>query len=167
MELKLSAKDRKELESLVVAPQDAKQLKRVQGLLAVADGERPTAIARRLRVTRATVYEWVKRWRERSEPPAERLRDRTRPGRPPTVRDALHARLPALLETKPTAQGYRHAEWTTGLLRRHLAGRQIVASDGSVRQALHRLGYRWKRPRYALRRRSPTWRQSKGGSSAV
>jgi transposase len=167
MELKLSVKDRGELESLVAAPQDAKQLKRAQGLLAVADGERPTAIARRLGVTRATVYEWVKRWRERTEPPAERLRDQPRAGRPPVVREALHARLPALLDTKPTAEGYRQAEWTTGLLQRHLARQQIVASDGSLRQALHRLGYRWKRPRYVLRRRSPTWRQSKGGSSAA
>ena len=164
MELKLTAKERSALEAVVERPVDAKQLKRAQGLLAVADGERPAAIARRLRVTRATIYEWVKRWRRSSQRPDERLLDAARPGRPPVVREALGKHLPGLMASRPTTFGYRHAEWTVGLLQAHLADEpQVAASDGTLRRQLHTLGYRWKRPRYTLRRRSPTWRQAKGG----
>jgi transposase len=163
MELKLSPKERRSLEGVVAAPVDAQQLKRAQGVLAVADGERPTAIARRLQVSRETIYNWVTRWTERDEPPAERLCDRPRSGRPPTLRDQVSAEVPGLLETKPSAHGYRQAEWTTALLQGHLAAQQIVASRDTIQQQLHRLGYRWKRPRFVLRRRSPTWKQAKGG----
>jgi len=164
MELKLTSRERSALEAVVQRPIDAKQLKRAQGLLAVADGESPTEIARRLQVTRASIYEWVKRWRRNSQQPAERLLDATRSGRPPIVREALLERIPTLMASRPSEFGYRQAEWTVDLLQAHLADEeQVVASDGSLRRQLHSLGYRWKRPRYVLRRRSPTWRQAKGG----
>jgi transposase len=163
MELKLSPRERRSLEAVVASPVDAKQLKRAQGLLDVADGESPTVIARRLQVTRETIYNWVARWTQRSEPAAERLCDRPRSGRPTTLRDQVSAEVSVLLETKPGEYGYRQAEWTTALLQGHLAAQQIVASKATLQGELHRLGYRWKRPRFVLRRRSPTWKQAKGG----
>ena len=164
MELKLTAKERSELEAVVSHAEDAKQLKRAQGLLALADGERPTEIAQRLRVTRASIYEWVKRWRQNLGRPGQRLLDRARSGRPPKVRQALEKHVPKLLPQEPTKFGYRYAEWTVELLQAHLSEvHQVAASDGSLRRQLHALGYRWKRPRFVLRRRSPTWRQAKGG----
>jgi transposase len=163
MELKLSPKERRSLEAVVAAPVDAQQLKRAQGLLAVAEGERPTAIARRLQVSRESIYNWVTRWTERDEPPAERLCDRPRSGRPPTLRDQVATEVSGLLQSKPVDHGYRQAEWTTALLQGHLAARQIVASRQTIQAQLHQLGYRWKRPRFVLRRRSPTWKQAKGG----
>ncbi len=164
MELTLTAKERLKLEAVVSHPEDAKQLKRAQGLLAVADGERPTRIAQRLRVTRASIYEWVKRWRQNLGRPCQRLLDRDRSGRPATVRQALARHVPKLLPQPPAKFGYRYAEWTVELLRAHLSEvHQVAASDGSLRRQRHALGYRWKRPRFVLRRRSPTWRQAKGG----
>ena len=41
----------------------------------------------------------------------------------------------------------------------------VAAADTTVRRALHRLGYRWKRPRFVLSRRAEHWRQAKGGSA--
>lgn len=163
MELRLSAKERRSLEAVVATPADAKQLKRAQGVLAVADGESPTAIGRRLQVTRETIYNWVKRWVQRDEPPARRLCDRPREGRPPTLRERVASEVSRLLATKPVDHGYRQAEWTTALLRGHLAAQGIDASPATIQHQLHRLGYRWKRPRFVLRRRSPTWKQAKGG----
>ena len=162
----LTARERSDLESVVARPQDARQLKRAQGLLALADGEPAAQIARRLRVGRSTLYDWVARFRRCRRRPAEGLRDRPRSGRPAAVRQRLRRRLPELLESRPADRGYRHAEWTAELLRDRLAREEIPASDTSVRRALHELGYRWKRPRFVLRRRSATWRQSKGGSAA-
>lgn len=167
MEFRLTAGERRSLEAIVSRPDDVHQLKRAQGLLAVADGEPVVHIAKRLQVDRSTVYEWVHRFRERSEAVAERLLDRHRSGRPDDLFQQLLARIPELMETSPGEFGYRHAEWTAGLLQAQLSAEGRDASEGSVRRALHQLGYRWKRPRYVLSRRSPTWRQSKGGSNAA
>lgn len=167
MELRLSSGERRSLEGIVARPKEVKQLKRAQGLLAVADGEPVVQVARRLQVSRGTIYGWVHRFRERPEALPQRLSDRHRSGRPDNLFQHLLARIPRLLEASPGAFGYRHAEWTAGLLQARLAAEGSHVSEGSVRRALHHLGYRWKRPRYVLSRRSPTWRQSKGGSSAA
>ena len=113
------------------------------------------------------IYNWVGRFLERTGPIAERLTDSERGGRPDTLFQNLLERIPALLEMKPTDFGYRHAEWTVDLLQAHLRAERIDSSDSSIRRALHESGYCWKRPRFVLRRRCETWRQSKGGSNAA
>ena len=107
------------------------------------------------------------RFLDRTGPIAERLTDSLRAGRPDTLFQSLLERVPALLEMKPTNFGYRHAEWTVELLRVHLREEGIEASDATMRRALHESGYRWKRPRFVLRRRSETWRQSKGAPARL
>lgn len=163
MDLRLSARQRQELQALVAGARDAQVLKRAQGLLAVADGEPVPAIARRLQVCLKTVYNWVQRWMTRNAAAAACLTDQPRSGRPTTLRDQVAENVGKLLETKPRDHGYRQAEWTVPLVRGHLAQQQIEASSTTIRQQLHKLGYRWKRPRFVLRRRSRTWKQAKGG----
>lgn len=163
MDFSLSPRERRELEQLVGGSRDAKGLKRAQGLLAVADGEPIPVIARRLQVCLKTVYNWVERWTNRDTVAADCLADRPRSGRPSTLCDQVAKTVTQLLQTKPRDHGYRQAEWTVPLIRGHLAGRQIAASGTTIRKQLHKLGYRWKRPRFVLRRRSPTWKQAKGG----
>jgi transposase len=72
--------------------------------------------------------------------------------------------LAELMPSAPAAHGYRHPAWTTPLLLAHLRREGVEASDTTVRRALHRLGYRWKRPRFVLSRRAAHWRRAKGGS---
>ena len=163
MKLTLSVRERRELEELVAGTRDANVLKRAQGLLAIADGEPATAIARRLQVCLKTVYNWVARWTSRDIAPAECLSDQPRSGRPPTLCDSVAENVSELLQTKPRDYGYRQAEWTVPLIQGHLSEQRIEASGNTIRKQLHRLGYRWKRPRFVLRRRSPTWKQAKGG----
>jgi transposase len=94
--------------------------------------------------------------------------DRARAGRPRRLAERVEQVLVMVLEMAPHGQGYRAAQWTTPLLRQYLRERQALAvSEVPVRRGLHRLGYCWKRPRYILARRSPYWRQAKGGSSAA
>lgn len=163
MRLSLSVRQRQELESLVADTRDTKVLKRVQGLLAVADGESVPTIARRLQVCEKTVYNWVERWTSREKAAADCLADQPRCGRPSTLCDRVAEVVTKLLETQPRDHGYRQAEWTVPLIQGDLAGKQIVVSGTTIRKQLHKLGYRWKRPRFVLRRRSPTWKQAKGG----
>jgi transposase len=165
----LSSAGRRALEAIVARPRDGRQYRRTQALLWLAQGERPTAVAQRLQVHRDTLYAWAARYRERAPQrvPA-RLMDGARAGRPRRLGARVETALVMVLETEPHTQGYRAAQWTTPLLCRYLREHQAcVASAVTVRRGLHRLGYRWKRPRYVLARRSRYWRQAKGGSNAA
>jgi transposase len=56
-----------------------------------------------------------------------------------------------LLERAPGEFGYPHGGWTLSLLREQLEqGTGQGVSEDTIRRELHRLGYAWKRPRYAL-----------------
>jgi transposase len=162
--LVLTARERAELERLARSTADAAQLRRVNALLALADGQGASAVARAQRIGRSTIYEWVDRFDE------HRRRDlhaatttRTAPGRARDLRDRVRRRVAELLERSPGEFGHRHTNWTTELLIVRLGREGLVASDSTVRRAIHEAGYRWKRPRFVLSRRSPTWRQAKGG----
>ncbi len=141
----------------------ARHARRAQALLELADGDSITAVADRHRVSRTAVYDWLARLRAGGADAWSRLEDRPRSGRPPTRREAATEAMRAALASRPTDHGYRHPVWTAGLLRRHLERAGVAVSRTTVRRALHGLGYRWKRPRHALARRKPTWRQAKGG----
>lgn len=141
----------------------ARHARRAQALLELADGDTVTAVAARHRVSRTAVYDWLARFRDGGRGLGDRLKDRPRSGRPATRRAAAAEAIRAALATRPADHGYRHPGWTAELLRRHLGRDGVAASRTTVRRALHALGYRWKRPRHALARRKPTWRQAKGG----
>jgi transposase len=162
-DIRLTARDREALGQTARHSSDAREARRALGLLALADGEPAAAVARRLLVSRSTVYEWAARWADGARPKADRLKDAPRAGRPPKQSEAAQERLAGLMPTAPTQHGYRHPAWTTPLLLAHLAKLGAPASDTTVRRALHRLGYRWKRPRFVLSRRRRHWRQAKGG----
>jgi transposase len=162
--LKLSGRDREAVEQAARHSTDARETRRALALLDLADGQTPGQVAARYRVGRSTVYEWVARWNDADRPRSERLRDAPRSGRPPEQRDAVAGQLAELMPSAPTDHGYRHPAWTAPLLMAHLARQGVEASDTTVRRALHRLGYRWKRPRFVLSRRAEHWRQAKGGS---
>jgi transposase len=166
--LTLTPRERAALERLARSTRDAAQLRRVTALLALADGQPASAVARAQRVGRSTLYEWVGRfegYRRRDRHAA--TTNRAAPGRDRDLRERVRGRVAALLEQSPNGFGFRHTHWTTGLLIEQLRRGGIAASDSTVRRAVHEAGYRWKRPRFVLSRRSPTWRQSKGGSGAA
>jgi transposase len=153
------------LRRLAKASSDTREVRRALALLDLARGEPVTGVAGRYGVSRETVYQWAARLRGDGRP-GDRLRDAPRTGRPPGVGAAAARLLRTALPTDPRRYGYRHPAWTLPLLQRHLRRQGVEASAATVRRALRRLGYRWKRPRFVLSRRDPHWRQAKGGSSA-
>ena len=161
----LTPRERAELERLARQTDDADQLRRVNALLALADGMGASAVARSQRVGRSTLYEWVARFDEHRRTDLDAATTtRTAPGRSRELRDRVVARVGELMGKPPGDFGYRHTNWTAEPLIDRLKKEGIEASDSTVRRALHEAGYRWKRPRFVLSRRSPTWRQAKGGS---
>jgi transposase len=162
----LTRAERKALDTLARQAHDARQSRRALALLDLDDGQSVSAVARRYRVRRSTVYEWVARLGRGGLPTAQRLADAARSGRPPRQRDDAEEALRQLLPADPRRHGYRHLAWTAPLLRAHLRRQGVEVSESTVRRVARRLRYRWKRPRFVLARRDPHWRQAKGGSGA-
>jgi transposase len=161
----LQPHERRVLSRIVGSVPTAKELTRAQALLWLDGGETVQEVAQRLFVSRQTVYNWVLRFRQRSDQGLRaRLQDAPREGRPPTALGLIDPLLEEVLDTDPRVHGYRHTVWTAALLQHYLGKvHGIVVCRRSIGLAIARLGIRWKRPRHVLGQRPETWRQAKGG----
>ena len=161
----LSRRERAKMQDLIAHPHDARQTLRAYALLWLDEGESVPEVARRLGVTRQTVYNWASRVLARSDLALDaRLLDAPRCGRPCTATGIIDPLIDAVIERDPRELDYRSTIWTAALLVEYLRDQHhLVVSDDSVRAALARLQIRWKRPRHHLALRSETWRQAKGG----
>src|SRR3954447_16497263 len=107
---------------------------RARIVLAAADGQGTSSIARRLGVSRPTVILWRNRYAAAG---LDALGDAPRSGRPKTVQDS--AIIAATLEPPPDRLGVTH--WSTRLL-----AAQIGVSDATVARAWRRYGVQpWRR----------------------
>jgi transposase len=81
---------------------------------------------------------------------------------------AAEQTLEALLDVEdPQARGSAATNWTVPLLRSALAKQGWSASQRTLRRTVHRLGSRWKRPKFVLGRPDPASaeKQSRGRAS--
>jgi len=163
--LSLTSRQRTELEYLAAHNPAATERCRAQALLWLDEGEAPEQVADSLRVSRRTIYYWVDRVRDRAGGDLrECLADAPRPGRPRAGDGGVDDWIAQVIDSDPRELGYHSTVWTAPLLVRYLRDHhQVEVSRKTVARAIDRLGIRWKRPRHQLSRRSPTWRQSKGG----
>ncbi|MBO0698126.1 MAG: helix-turn-helix domain-containing protein [Zavarzinella sp.] len=128
---------------------DARVYRRAVALLELDRGRPAVEVATLLGVTRQAVYHWAADFARSGDPAA--LADAPRAGRPRTLDDDGLDLLEAVLGWDPQALGLPHAGWTVPLLARTLAiGTGREPSADTVRRALDRLGYTWKRFRYVL-----------------
>ena len=163
--IKLSYKERSELEQLRTLHIESWQYQRAMALLLLDQGESVAEVAEILLVTRQVVYKWVNWFNERSTlSPADRLLDAPRSGRPLTAKGIIDPLINKVVDDDPRDYGYNSTIWTAELLRRYLS--KHYKQDVSLRSigyALARLEITWKLPRYVLSRQDPFWRQAKGG----
>ena len=165
--IRLTFRARQLLQQLARSGTKARDVRRAQALLWLHSGESVQQVARRLGVSRRAVYQWLTRYHQRRpEPVRQRLQDRPHAGRPPHKRELARKIIAQLLPRDPRRYGSRALVWTVPHLCRQVHRRSgMPISRRTIRRALHQLNHRYKRPRYVLARRSPTWRQAKGGSS--
>jgi len=161
----LSHSARSQLQSFLRHAPSGRECCRAQALLWLHDGEPLRNIVAHLQVRRQTLYNWVHRFQAQEHVPIrERLRDAPRSGRPPTALGLVDELLVQVIDKDPREYGYGSTIWTCRLLQYYLrVVHHMDVSRKSVSRAISRLGLRWKRPRYVLANRSPTWRQAKGG----
>jgi len=86
------------------------KMKRALALLALDQGQTFTAVAQTLQVTKQSVSNWAKKYRQSG---LALLKDKPRPGRPKTISQIDAAKITALACSDPP-EGY--ARWTLRLL---------------------------------------------------
>jgi len=161
----LSEKERLQLEEARRLSPKAKVLRRAQALLWLKEGHSVAAVAHLCGVSRQTVYNWIDRYQRRGRS-KEALEDRPRPGRPKLMSQKHLAQLEEILSQDPQRLGYCQTTWTVPLLGYHLQAHYGLAVSGkTLRRSLHKLGYRWKRPRYVLAQADPQRERKKGRSA--
>jgi transposase len=158
MPLVLTEAQRTELEAAAAGERRVRRWKRYRAVLLRGEGLTVAAVAAALKCSAASVYAWTAAWRATG---VAGLRDGERGGGPRKLGTAAEALLTQRLGEDPQTRGYQATGWTVPLLRAELAHAQIVVGERTIRRALHRLGYRWKRPRYILGRPDPDYAEKK------
>ena len=147
--LQLTYWQRRRLRRQLAGARDAHLYRRTLAVLEFDRGRSAADIAAMLGVTRQSVYNWVGAYAAGLDPTT--LADTDRPGRPPLLTEDARSRLRRLFGCSPQDLGYPGTTWTVPLLQEQLereTGQR--PSDDTIRRALHRLDYVWKRPRYVL-----------------
>jgi transposase len=164
MQLTLTDEERTELVAAQQASRRVRHWRRYQAVLLRAEGVPLATVAQTLDCTQASVCHWTRAWRERG---ARGVAEGAHRGAERRLDAAAEQVLEVLLvEDNPQAQGQAATNWTAPLLRTELAKQGWQASERTVRRTLHRLGYRWKRPKFVLGRPDPAYAEKKSRGRA-
>ncbi len=147
------------MQSITIAPSERKDLiqemkrerrpsrrLRIHIVLLASDGRSPTEIARVLFCSRTTVYAVVSRFIREKRAAFD---DHQRRGPKPLLKAPTEEYMERLVEEEsPTGHGWLRSRWSCKLLAVQLfKERAVAASRETIRRSLHRLGFRWRRPR--------------------
>lgn len=143
----------------------AREVRRAQALLWLHENGSAQTVADRLGMSRQTVQRWKRQYQERAQDPVRaRIQEGQHTGRLPQQLKLARKEIERVWRRDPRRYGFRARNWTVPMLRCLIHRRTATwVSRSTVRRALRSLRYRYKRPRLTLARRSPTWRQEKGG----
>ena len=138
---RFTAADRRRLEQALAAAREAREYRRLEAMLLVAQGQSISEAARRVRVARLSVRRWLDRYVHERD--ARALAERPRSGRPRQAHRLTPRRLAATLARDPRRCGYLATTWTVPLLAQHLATHDGIAlSTRTLRRRLHEAGWR-------------------------
>jgi transposase len=147
--LNLTSWQRRRLRRQLAQTRDARLFRKTLAVLEFDHGRSAADIARMLGVTRGTVYAWIETYTQDHDPTA--LEDQPGRGRYPSLDEDQEHLLEALLDVSPQEHGYPHTTWTSPLLQEVLEiATDLRVSLETLRRALHRMDYHWKRPRHDL-----------------
>jgi transposase len=159
MHLTLTADEHEQLTTAAARERRVRPWRRYQALLLLAEENPPEAVAEAIGCSRASVYNWVKAWRGAGIAGVVEAAHVT----PPRAHTApLTALLTTLLASDPQAAGHHATGWTVALLHGEAMRAGYAVSARTVRRLVHRLGWRWKRPKYVLGRPDPAYAEKRG-----
>jgi transposase len=164
MHVSLSEEDRAALEAAQRTSRSVRHWRRYQAVLLRGEGVPLATVAQTLGCTPASVCNWTRAWRERG---ARGVAEGTHPGAERRLTGAAEDTLERLVEQgDPQAHGYAATHWTAPLLRTALAKQGWPARERTLRRTRHRLGSRWKRPKFVLGRPDPAYAEQKSPGRA-
>jgi transposase len=164
MPLRLTSDQRAALRAAQAQSRNVRHWRRYQAVLLRADGVPVATVAQTLNCTETSVYNWVAAWRAEG---VGGVAEGVHPGQARRLDPAAEAVLEARLrEGDPQAHGYAATGWTVPLLRTELEQQGWGAGERTIRRTLHRLGWRWKRPKFVLGRPDPAYAEKKSHRSA-
>jgi transposase len=158
MDIMLSPTQRADLEAAAASERRARVWRRYRAVLLLGDGHAPAAVVAALGCSLSSVYGWAATWRRDG---LAGLRGQPHSGGVVPLAARAGAVLATLLEEDPQTRGHHATGWTVPLLRTELASAGYAVSAKTIRRALHRLDYRWKRPKYVLGRPDPAYAEKK------
>lgn len=159
MPVTLSETQRSDLEAAAAAEKGVRRWKRYRAVLLRGEGLTVAAVAAALRCSQASVFAWTAKWRAAG---AAGLREGDHGGGRAKLGAGGEAAVAALLEEDPQTRGHQATGWTVPLLRTEVATAGYRVGERTIRRALRRLDYRWKRPRSVLGRPDPDDEAKKG-----
>jgi len=157
----LTDADRGALAAALGATKRVREWRRLQAVRLLDEGREAPEVAQVLGCSASSVYYWADDWRQAG---LAGLAEGPHAGRPRRLDADAEATLAQVLADDPQAHGYAATDWTVPLVRTELARRGDALSERTLRRTLHRLGYRWKRPKYVLGRPDPAYETNKGRS---
>jgi transposase len=152
MQMPMSTNEWEDLERAQRGERRVRHWRRYQAIRLVAQGQTPDEVAAAVGCRRSSVYNWIAAWKRAG---SRGLAEARHGGRARRVTVSGIGQLEALLATDPQELGEQATTWTVPLLLTHLARAGNEVSEHTLRRTLHRMGWRWKRPRYELGRPDP------------
>src|SRR3954463_12456132 len=162
----LTPEERQGLEQLAASrTAQARFVERARFLLAIADGHRPSQVARVMGVCRPTVYTWIRRFNERG---LRGLENRPRAGRPPTYTAEQRAEVIAAALSDPKGLGLPFGCWTLDRLRDYLnEQRGIPIKRSRIGEILVDEGLKWRHQETWFGERvDPDFAEKRGSSNS-
>src|SRR5258708_18577444 len=157
--VELTDVERQALEAAQRSVRGVRERGRMQAVHLLGAGRDAAEVAEALDCSVSSIYYWAEAWRTDG---LAGLREGPHAGRARRLDQPAEAEVVQLLAEDPQAHGYAATDWTVPLLRTALAKHGYLLSERTLRRTLHRLGYRWKRPKYVLGRPDPAYEQKKG-----
>jgi transposase len=148
--LRLTPSERRQLQGIATSGRE-KRATRTRALVVLMShaGQTGQEVADLLGITRRTVANTRRRWRERG---FDGLVARPNPGRPPVADAAYVRRLLRVVDRDPRSLGYAFARWTAPRLASYMAEETgIQISGGWVSEILKAHDYVWRRTKLTTR----------------
>jgi len=142
--IKLSEKEKNELQSARKSTKDVGSFRAMTGVLLRGEGYSAEAVAESLGVSQKQVFMWCKAYREKGVKGLVLCKP---PGRPPTEGDKAKKRIPELLKKDPQLFGFLKGRWVVRDIAKQLKKEGIDLSFQSVDRILHDLEISLKRPK--------------------